>query len=211
MKYSYNPPGIIKYLFSDFYWHTSNKKVLLTFDDGPVEGNTIIILDELDKIDAKALFFCVGENVSRYPDLASEIIKRGHSIGNHTYNHNRLTKLSNPEINKQIDLNSEILKEKLNYTNLYFRPPHGRFNLSLSKTLSEKNLKNIMWSMLTYDYKNRLDIVKFGVAKYLRNDSIIVLHDSLKSKSIIIDSVRYINDEVQKKGFVFGEPDECLK
>ncbi|RJP68780.1 MAG: polysaccharide deacetylase family protein, partial [Ignavibacteriales bacterium] len=159
----------------------------------------------------KALFFCVGENIYKYPEVAKEIINQGHSIGNHTYNHRRITKLGKPEISEQIDLVTEILKEKLDYKNLYFRPPHGRFNISLSGILQEKNLKNIMWSLLTYDYKNRLDIVKFGVRKYLRNDSIIVLHDSLKSKDIIIDSIRYITDEVLKKGFVFGEAEECLK
>ncbi len=211
MKYSFNPPGIIKACFSKFYWYTTNGKVLLTFDDGPLEKNTHVILDELKKINAKALFFCVGENIYKYPEVAKEIISHGHTIGNHTYNHKRITKLGKSEISEQIDLMTEILEEKLDYNNFYFRPPHGRFNLSLSGILQEKNLKNIMWSLLTYDYKNRLDIVKFGVRKYLRNDSIIVLHDSLKSKDIIIDSIRYITDEVLKKGFVFGEPEECLK
>ncbi len=211
MKYSFNPPGIIKACFSKFYWHTTNGKVLLTFDDGPLEKNTQFILDELKKINAKALFFCVGENINKYPEVAKEIFNQGHTIGNHTYNHKRITKLGKSEITEQIDLVTEILKEKLDYNNLFFRPPYGRFNISLSGILQEKNLKNIMWSLLTYDYKNRLDIVKFGVRKYLRNDSIIVLHDSLKSKDIIIDSIRYITDEVLKKGFVFGEPEECLK
>ncbi|RJP66580.1 MAG: polysaccharide deacetylase family protein, partial [Ignavibacteriales bacterium] len=63
MKYSFNPPGIIKACFSKFYWNTTNGKVLLTFDDGPLEKNTQLILDELKKINAKALFFCVGENI----------------------------------------------------------------------------------------------------------------------------------------------------
>ncbi|MBZ0200165.1 MAG: hypothetical protein K8H86_09880, partial [Ignavibacteriaceae bacterium] len=72
-------------------------------------------------------------------------------------------------------------------------------------------LKNIMWSLLTYDYKNDINVVKFAVQKFLKDNSIIVLHDSLKSKEIIADSIELIINEAEKKGFTFGEPDECLK
>ena len=67
-----------------------------------------------------------------------------------------------------------------------------------------------MWSLLTYDYKNDLSIVKFAVDKYLKHNSIIVLHDSNKSKNIISDSISFIADEVGKKHYQFGEADECL-
>ncbi len=210
-RYLYNPAGLIKAVFPKFYWRTTNNKILLTFDDGPISENTDLILDELDRNKIKALFFCVGENIYRNPEIGKEILDRGHSIGNHTYNHKRITKLGKDEFNNQVDLTSKIIKEELGYSTLYFRPPHGRFNLSLSKKLSEKNLKNVMWSLLTYDYQNRLDIVKFAITNYLRKDSIIVLHDSHKSKDIIVDSIRFIADEVQKRGFEFGEAKECLK
>jgi len=72
-------------------------------------------------------------------------------------------------------------------------------------------MKNVMWSLLTYDYKNDLSIVKYSVKKYLRKNSIIVLHDSLKSKDIICDSIKFIAEEAAQKGFEFGEPEECLK
>ena len=67
-----------------------------------------------------------------------------------------------------------------------------------------------MWSLLTYDYKNDLEVVKFGVKKYLRNNSIIVLHDNIKSKNIILDSISLIVDEARSRNYQFGEADECL-
>ena len=67
-----------------------------------------------------------------------------------------------------------------------------------------------MWSLLTYDYKNNLSIVKFAVEKYLKHKSIIVLHDSNKSKNIITDSISIIADEVNRKNYQFGEAGECL-
>ena len=76
--------------------------------------------------------------------------------------------------------------------------------------MKKHDLKNVMWSLLTYDYKNDLSIVKFAIEKYLKHNSIIVLHDSNKSKSIISDSISLIADEVRKRNYQFGGADECL-
>jgi peptidoglycan/xylan/chitin deacetylase (PgdA/CDA1 family) len=209
--YNYSPPLIIKKLFSDFYWETVNNKILLTFDDGPTSYSTEIILEELSKRKIKAAFFCVGNNVEKNPSLAKQILDEGHLIGNHTFNHTRLTKISNEEAVNEINLFNDLLKEKFNYETKYFRPPHGRFTISTGKILNEKNLKCVMWSLLTEDYKNDFETVKFAVKNYLKSNSIIVLHDSMKSKDIIKDSINFIADEVSSKGYTFGEPAECLK
>jgi hypothetical protein len=68
-----------------------------------------------------------------------------------------------------------------------------------------------MWSLLTYDYKNDINLVKLVASKYMRRNSIIVLHDSLKSKDIIVDSINFIAEQAEKNGFEIGEPAECLK
>jgi len=68
-----------------------------------------------------------------------------------------------------------------------------------------------MWNLVTYDYKNDWEKVKFAVDNYLQNNSVIVLHDSNKSKDVIIDSIKYIVDTAADRGFKFGEPEECLK
>lgn len=210
MKYLHNPPIILKKIFSDFSWNTNNGKVLLTFDDGPTPRTTEIILKKLSEEKIKALFFCVGENVQKYPELIEQIKDEGHSFGNHTFNHKILSKISNEEKDYQISTVNKIFNDQFDIKLNYFRPSHGRFQLSTSSLMKKHNLKNIMWSLLTYDYKNDLSIVKFAVEKYLKPNSIIVLHDSNKSKNIISDSISFIADEVRKRNYQFGETEECL-
>ena len=210
MKYHYNPPIILKKIFSDFSWKTNNGKVLLTFDDGPNPGTTEIILKKLSDEKIKALFFCVGENIQKYPEIIKQIKDEGHSFGNHTFNHKILNKISDEEKDYQISSVNKIFNDQFDIKLKYFRPSHGRFQLSTSSLMKKHQLKNIMWSLLTYDYKNDLSIVKFAVEKYLKQNSIIVLHDSNKSKNIISDSISYIADEVEKRNYQFGEAEECL-
>jgi peptidoglycan/xylan/chitin deacetylase (PgdA/CDA1 family) len=210
MKYLYNPPILLKKIFSDFSWNTNNGKVLLTFDDGPNPGTLEEILKKLSEEKIKALFFCVGENVQKYPELVKEILSDGHSFGNHTFNHKIISKISNEEKDYQISTVNKIFNDQFDIKLKYFRPSHGRFQLSTSSLMKKYQLKNIMWSLLTYDYKNDLSIVKFAVEKYLKPNSIIVLHDSNKSKNIISDSISFIADEVRKRNYQFGEADECL-
>jgi peptidoglycan/xylan/chitin deacetylase (PgdA/CDA1 family) len=152
----------------------------------------------------------VGNNVMKNTSLTSEIIKEGHIIGNHTYNHKKLTEPGFDDYT-EIDRYNELAKEKLGIEVRYFRPPHGRFNISTGKMLKKKKLVNVMWSLLTYDFKGDLSLVKYSVVHYLKKNSIIVLHDSLKSCNIILDSISFIADEVSARGYRFGEPTECLK
>jgi peptidoglycan/xylan/chitin deacetylase (PgdA/CDA1 family) len=210
MKYLYNPPWLLKKYFNDFYWNTFNTKVLLTFDDGPNAETTELILKKLSDEKIKALFFCVGDNVSKYQELVSQILSEGHLIGNHTFNHKILNRISSEEKEEQIASVQKIFDQKFNIKIKYFRPPYGKFQLSTSAMLKKYNLRNVMWSLLTYDYKNDLSIVKLAVEKYLNRNSIIVLHDSKKSKNIILDSISIIADEVKKRNFSFGEAEECL-
>lgn len=202
---------MIKKIFKEFYWNTTNNKILLTFDDGPIPESTEIILDILTQHKIKALFFCVGDNVKKYPELTNRIMSEGHTIGNHTYNHKILKSLTKEEKLTQIKSVNELLLKEFNYQVNYFRPPHGRFQLGTNSLLKELHLKNVMWSLLTYDYKNNFDLVKFAVTNFLKKDSIIVLHDSIKSKKIIRDSIEFIIKYATDKNFSFGEPSECLK
>jgi peptidoglycan-N-acetylglucosamine deacetylase len=210
LKSQYDPPFIIKQIFPDFRWESQIDKILLTFDDGPVSGITENILLKLNEFNIKAAFFCVGNNILRNPSLTAEILKEGHLIGNHTFNHSRLT-IPGFDDYAEIDRFNELAKEKLGYEVKYFRPPHGRFNLSTRKLLKNKKLTNVMWSLLTYDFRGNSSLVKNSVVKYLKKNSIIVLHDSLRSRDIILDSISFIADEVLAKGFRFGVPSECLK
>ncbi len=104
-----------------------------------------------------------------------------------------------------------IAEEFLNLRLKYFRPPYGRFTFGLNKILDSVGMKNVMWSLLTYDYKNDINIVKFALDNYLKSNSIMVFHDSDKSKGIIVDSIRYAIENINRKGYSIGTPAECLK
>jgi len=210
-KYKYDPPSVIKKIFNDFYWNTLNNKVLITFDDGPNPGTTEKILESLNQKKIKALFFCIGNNIRNHEGLFKEILTEGHIIGNHTFNHKKITTLKEKEINNEIYSFNSFLKNQFDYEVKFFRPPYGRFNLSTAGLLNQQKLKNVMWSLLTYDYKNDLNLIKLAVNKYLKTNSIIVLHDSLKSKNVVLEGIEIIFEEARKRGFEIGEPAGCLK
>ncbi len=211
MKYSYNPPLAIKKLFNNFIWESSTDKILLTFDDGPNPGTSEHLLKLLSDNNLKCVFFCVGNNISKYGTLCGEMISEGHVIANHTYNHQIITKAKKEKVEQEIESFNSLLLRKFDYKIKFFRPPHGRFNLSLGRMLREKNITNVMWSLLTYDYKNNLKLVNFAVQKYLKENSIIAMHDSNKSKDVVTHEIKVILEEASKRGYEIGKPAECLK
>ncbi|MBT8380504.1 MAG: polysaccharide deacetylase family protein [Ignavibacteria bacterium] len=208
---SYCPPVLIKKLFDDFIWQTTNNKILLTFDDGPTEKSTPIILESLNKHKIKAAFFCVGENIQKYTKLTEHLIDEGHLIANHTMQHKLITKISSVETAYEISSFNKLLMNNFNYVVKYFRPPHGRFNLKTNGILKNQKLKCVMWSLLSHDYKNDFEKLKNGIDKYLCANSIIVFHDNIKSNPILDKSLNYTIDAATKKGYQIGEPEDCLK
>lgn len=210
MKYLYKPPSVIQNIFSDFTWRTTNNKILLTFDDSPNEKITESILKKLDEEKIKALFFCVGENVKKNPDIIKTILNEDHEIGNHTFHHKNILKLSRAKLENEIRAFNEMMEDKFLCKLKYFRPPYGKFNLGLSRILKRYELRNVMWSLLTYDFEDNLNRVKLAVENYLQPDSIVVLHDNIKSEEIILDSISIIIEEAAKKNYEIGEPEECL-
>lgn len=211
MKYKYTPPYLIKRIFPFLQWESKTDKILFTFDDGPVPDTTPLILKTLAVYKIKAAFFCVGENICKYPELFRNIMDEGHLICNHTFNHKAVSKLRREEIVDQINKVNGLIMKFSGHDVSYFRPPYGKLNLSSYSQLKQMNLKIVMWSLLTYDYQNDINVVKFAVQRYLRRNSIAVLHDSLKSKDIITESINYIVNECSRKGFQIGAPSECLR
>lgn len=211
MRYKYHPPIVVQKLFNNFIWESSGNKILLTFDDGPTEAATLRILNFLRANKLKVVFFCVGNNIVLYPALAAKIIEGGHVIANHTMNHKLLIKMGREESIDEITSFNNLLKEKFNHNVKYFRPPHGRFNLRTNSILNELNMKCVMWNLLSFDYENKIEKVKYAIDKYLNENSIIVFHDSIKCSDIIEESLNYTIEQADKKGLKFGEPEDCLK
>jgi len=211
LRYKYYPPFLARKLFKDFIWETSNDKILLTFDDGPTEAVTLRILNILRANRIKAVFFCVGNNIKNNQAHVERILSDGHIVANHTMNHKLLTKMNREESVEGISSFNNLMREKFNYNVKYIRPPHGRFNLKTNGILNELNLKCVMWNLLTYDYENNIDKVKYAIDNHLNENSIIVFHDSTKCSEIIEEALNYTIEQAIKKRYEFGEPEDCLK
>ncbi len=170
--------SIIKKMFSNYVWDIPNNenKVYLTFDDGPTLEVTNWVLKELKKHNAKATFFCIGNNVEKNPEIYQNIIDEGHCIGNHTFNHFNGWKTNDNNYIKNT-LMCENLQSKL------FRPPYGKIKLSQSKTLRNLGYKIIMWDVLSADFDTNISPEKCleNVLKNIESGSIIVFHDSQKA------------------------------
>ncbi len=156
--------------------------VYLTFDDGPIPETTPYIIDTLKKYGVKATFFCVGENVKKYPELYKHIIEEGHSVGNHTFNHLKGWKIPLGTYLENVNQCAEYVSSNL------FRPPYGKMTIAQYHALKKKFLL-IFWDVLVPDYDENsstqkcLDIIK----RKTRAGSILVLHDNLKAKNKLKD------------------------
>lgn len=175
------------------------KVIYLTFDDGPIPEATPFILDTLDRFGAKATFFMVGDNACKYPHLLAEVKKRGHRIGNHTFNH-----LSGMRHWAWTYLANVKKADAVLQTDL-FRPPHGWIGTTQYRVLRHFGYKVVMWDLVTRDYSKLLtaDDVVNNVKRYARNGSIITFHDSLKS----IDKLKHALPEslswLSQQGYEF--------
>lgn len=186
------PSVWLKYLYPSATWHKSRKQkqVYLTFDDGPVPLVTPFVLSTLKQFGAKATFFCVGDNIRKYPAIFEQVKNEGHAIGNHTYNHLNGWKTSDDEY-----LRNTIRCAESTSSNL-FRPPYGKIKRSQLKKLKNYNpeLEMIMWDVLSYDFDPKISVQHCynHVIKNVKSGSIIVFHDSIKA----FDKLQYLLPEV---------------
>lgn len=200
--YFFKTPALFKYLYPNAIWHgdRGKKQIFLTFDDGPVPGITDYVLDVLSEYKVKATFFCVGENVTKHPSTFERLVREGHAVGNHTYNH-----LDGWRVNLQVYLDNinhcrdSIINHGYSSDYFLFRPPYGKIKMGLSNRIVN-NFKIIMWDVLTYDFSPNISAercLKESI-KHTRNGSIVLFHDSRKTihklKIVIPKYIAYFLD-----------------
>lgn len=170
----------IQQLFPSCIWNLKNpeEKILyLTFDDGPIAEITPWVLNELNKFNAKATFFCVGANIEKNRNIFDTVLAQGHAVGNHTYTHRNGWKTRYKQYLSDTEACESLVKSNL------FRPPYGKLKPLQLRALKSK-FKIIMWSYLTGDYLRKLDkekVLEEMKVKVVSGD-IIVFHDSLKAE-----------------------------
>ena len=191
---------IVQKVFSGLEWKvvTASKKIYLTFDDGPIPEITPWILDVLKNYNAKATFFCVGENVKNHPDIYSRIINAGHSVGNHTFNHINGFNHPSEQYLENVSKCDELIQSNL------FRPPYGKLTWR-QYALLRKKYRIIMWDVLSGDFDSSLsasDCLE-AVRKNTKPGSIVVLHDNLKAIHKLKSFLPSLMDYFSSKGFCF--------
>lgn len=174
-------PWWLRSLYPNFVWRMpdNDKKLYLSFDDGPHPGATPFVLDALKEFNAKASFFCIGKNVQQHPEIFQRIIEEGHTVGNHTFNHLNGWKTPDETYIENILKAEELIPSSL------FRPPYGRIRKSQASKLwrIKPEMKVIMWSVLSADFDSSIEGEKcFQIVKSkATGGSIIVFHDAEKA------------------------------
>lgn len=191
--------SILSKIFPSLIWRlkTHKKHIYLTFDDGPIPESTPWTLALLEKEGIEASFFCVGENVKKHPLLYKQILDKGHSVGNHTYNHLR-------GYTNNTDYYIENIAKARQYidSNL-FRPPYGMIKAKQIRLL--KDYKIIMWDILSEDYRNDISNEQClkRIIRQTRNGSIVLFHNNIKSEKKMRQILpRYI-EFLKEKGYIF--------
>lgn len=208
MKFFVTPP-VVKFLFPKCAWSiaTNEKVIYLTFDDGPIPLNTNFILDVLDQFNAKATFFCVGDNIRKFTEIGKEILDRGHVIGNHTFHHVQAWKTDKSTYLNDVNLFEEefLAKYGESFYSKLFRPPHGQLTPHLYRTLLKKDYKIIMWDLLSYDFDKRLNKKRAAdvIKQKTRNGSIMVFHDNYKAEKNLSYLLPDYLSHFSERGYAF--------
>lgn len=201
--YLANSPFWLQWLYPTLTWHKSRREkfVYLTFDDGPVPVVTPFVLNTLKKFDALATFFCIGDNIDKFPGIYSDILDAGHSVGNHTYNHLRGWDTKDAEYLSNVKKCSELTGSRL------FRPPYGRIKKSQISSVRDlhPDIEIVMWDVLSGDFDESISAERCfqNVMKNTKNGSIIVFHDSHKAFRHLEHILPRILEQLRQEGYSF--------
>lgn len=187
MSHLYKTPFLLKLLYPSMTWKvkSKDKKIYLTFDDGPIPGITDFVLEQLRLYNAKGTFFCVGENIGKNPEVYKRILDEGHAVGNHTYNHlngwNNETQHYLENVSKCDEVMNQFKAKDM--VSKLFRPPYGRMTRAQLKVVKHTH-QIIMWDVLTADFDKNLkpEICLQKAIKNTEPGSIVIFHDSVKAE-----------------------------
>jgi peptidoglycan/xylan/chitin deacetylase (PgdA/CDA1 family) len=209
---------LIKGIFPKYVWNMpqDQKVIYLTFDDGPTPEITNWTVNLLESYQAKATFFCIGNNIEKHPQIVQDILKGGHAIGNHTFHHPKGWYTNSAIYVKQVLKTQELINRHIEKLNLQipnsiaqpsklFRPPYGQIRPKQGKRLIDLDFKIIMWDVLAFDWKESLseDACAQNVIYNAGPGSIVVFHDSVKASQSMKFALTKTLEHFSKKGYVF--------
>ena len=198
--YLVHTPQYVQALFPGLIWKMSGnrKEIYLTFDDGPIPEVTPWVLDTLRSFDAKATFFCVGDNVRKHPEIYDMVIHAGHTVGNHTLNHLSGWATENITYFHNIRHCARMVNSGL------FRPPYGKLKPSQAQFL-QRHYRIIMWDVLSGDFDRdiRPEDCAQNVIQHAEAGSIVVFHDSIKAEANLRHALPMVLEHFTREGYTF--------
>lgn len=185
----YSRPHLVKLL-------SGSKKILLTFDDGPHPRTTPEVLRILRQRNVKAIFFVLGVQVQKYPELIKQIHAEGHIIGNHSYIHKNLTKLSPAMLREDLNKTSTLIENLIGKKPEFLRPPYGAMNRNVIRAAQEEGMRVMLWTIDPKDWqsKNETAIMRnldrqLGISSGDLRGGAILLHDIYPSTVRVLDAM----------------------
>ena len=188
------------------------KKIAITFDDGPHPKETDQVLDTLKKYNVKATFFIAGKHANWYSEPLIRANKEGHEIGNHTFNHPDISDLNQKQIENEILKCEEVLQEKINKKTNLFRPPYGNYNKAVIEDVANKlDYKIVLWTTLdTKDWKNpSAQAIANKIINNAQNGDIILLHDYGTQNTV--EALDIFIPKMKESGYEFVTVSELIQ
>ncbi len=191
------------------------KAIYLTFDDGPIPEVTPWVLQQLKQYNAKATFFCIGDNVEKHPAIFKKVITEGHSVGNHTFNHLNGWKTASKEyLLNTLRAQQQMLQHApgLALKNAFFRPPYGKIKNNQARQLCDEGFQIAMWDVISEDYNQKISSEKClkNVLNNAVTGSLIVFHDSLKAERNMKFALPRVLEHYSQRGYSFRSLDELV-
>jgi len=202
-------PKWLKRLYPGYVWdqkdHSGTKKLYLTFDDGPIPEVTPWVLETLKRFNARATFFCIGENIARHPEIFKQLLISGNSIGNHTYNHLKGWNTSQ-DVYLKNTLKTETLLREAGVTGKLFRPPYGKIKRGQAKALKKMGYQIIMYDAIAYDWDSTIspEQCALNIINNAEPGSILVFHDSLKAERNMKIALTRVLEHFSSLGYEFA-------
>ncbi|MFZ5944560.1 MAG: polysaccharide deacetylase family protein [Bacillota bacterium] len=199
-----------------FYRQGSIKeaKVALSFDDGPDNNYTVKMLDILKKHNVPATFFVIGKRCELYPEVIDRMVKEGHLIGNHTWSHPNIVKLSNSKVIEEVTATDKVIKSRAGYSPLLFRSPYGSIDRQKVELLRDRGYKITAWNVDSLDWKGLSAAeVKTNILENMTQGSIILQHSAGGIGEDLSGSVEALDDIIRvlkKDGYQFVTVDKLL-
>jgi peptidoglycan/xylan/chitin deacetylase (PgdA/CDA1 family) len=193
------------------------KQLALTYDDGPNDPHTLRLLEVLAKHNVKATFFLIGRHIKQRPDIARELVKVGHVVGNHTFSHPNLIFASARQTRMQLQECEQTLTDAVGAHSRLFRPPFGGRRPSSLRIARASGLEPVMWNVTGWDWKRKpAEYVERRVSQQIRGGDVILLHDGghetfgADRSQTVIATDRLI-DRYKSKGYEFVTVPEMMK